>query len=344
MRTLIRLLALGALLVMSQKSFALTCLKDASENIATITMGASIAVPTSLPKDTVLWRSPDYQVEISCWANQFWNAKEAIFFYLSPEDPSLISIGPDLEIGMSVQEVDKGQDKRCSQLGKQNGYCAIKLPYMTEPCMSNSGCPHKKTTFTLNYNFFISKRSPPGPAKEGVISGHSSYAIFQLDGAGGPIADNFRMILNGLNQLRFVKCSSTLSLSHPTLDFGGMNKASAQRDQIAGEKPFSITTHKDCDSAFGLGAILKPIANTDLDASHEHMLVPKDNKSIGITLHDPDNSMILIPVNKEFELVKHGTDRTVVRNFLARATWLKDLPQVQLGKFNAGATIDIYYK
>ncbi|HHF0897419.1 TPA: fimbrial protein [Pseudomonas aeruginosa] len=332
MKLTLQLLFLGLLLALSQKSLALTCLKNATDVSDQISMDTTVAVPIVLPKDTILWRSPNYSVNISCWANQFWNAEEEIYFYLSPKDPGLSMIGPDLEVGLNLD----GKDIRCTQVDR----CRIKLPYKTLPCRSNApgGCPHLKTNFTLHYNFFISKRSLPGTSKEGPIAGHDSYVIFQLDGIGGPIADNFRMVLNGLNQLRYVACASTLSISPKTLDFGLLQALQAATNQTIKEKPFQITASKNCNSAYGLGALLRPVNSSSTVGD---TLVPGDNKSVGITvLRQEDRS--IVPFNKEFQLVEHSKDQVVVKNFLAQLKWMTNAPT--LGRFNATAAIDIYYK
>ncbi|HCW0536512.1 fimbrial protein [Pseudomonas aeruginosa] len=332
MKLTLQLLFLGLLLALSQKSLALTCLKNATDVSDQISMDTTVAVPIVLPKDTILWRSPNYSVNISCWANQFWNAEEEIYFYLSPKDPGLSMIGPDLEVGLNLD----GKDIRCTQVDR----CRIKLPYKTLPCRSNApgGCPHLKTNFTLHYNFFISKRSLPGTSKEGPIAGRDSYVIFQLDGIGGPIADNFRMVLNGLNQLRYVACSSTLSISPKTLDFGLLQALQAATNQTIKEKPFQITASKNCNSAYGLGALLRPVNSSSTVGD---TLVPGDNKSVGITvLRQEDRS--IVPFNKEFQLVEHSKDQVVVKNFLAQLKWMTNAPT--LGRFNATAAIDIYYK
>ncbi|WP_241356423.1 fimbrial protein [Pseudomonas aeruginosa] len=332
MKLTLQLLFLGLLLALSQKSLALTCLKNATDVSDQISMDTTVAVPIVLPKDTILWRSPNYSVNISCWANQFWNAEEEIYFYLSPKDPGLSMIGPDLEVGLNLD----GKDIRCTQVDR----CRIKLPYKTLPCRSNApgGCPHLKTNFTLHYNFFISKRSLPGTSKEGPIAGHDSYVIFQLDGIGGPIADNFRMVLNGLNQLRYVACSSTLSISPKTLDFGLLQALQAATNQTIKEKPFQITASKNCNSAYGLGALLRPVNSSSTVGD---TLVPGDNKSVGITvLRQEDRS--IVPFNKEFQLVEHSKDQVMVKNFLAQLKWMTNAPT--LGRFNATAAIDIYYK
>ncbi len=70
-------------------------------------------------------------------------------------------------------------------------------------------------------------------------------------------------------------------------------------------------------------------------------LVPGDNKSVGITvLRQEDRS--IVPFNKEFQLVEHSKDQVVVKNFLAQLKWMTNAPT--LGRFNATAAIDIYYK
>lgn len=69
------------------------------------------------------------------------------------------------------------------------------------------------------------------------MAGHDNYVIFQLDGIKGPIADNFRMVLNGLNQLRYIACSSTLSISPETLDFGLLQAYQATANQTIKENP-----------------------------------------------------------------------------------------------------------
>lgn len=122
------------------------------------------------------------------------------------------------------------------------------------------------------------------------MAGHDNYVIFQLDGIKGPIADNFRMVLNGLNQLRYIACSSTLSISPETLDFGLLQAYQATANQTIKEKPFQITASKNCNSAYGLGALLRPVNSSSTVGD---TLVPGDNKSVGITvLRQEDRSIV----------------------------------------------------
>lgn len=345
MRILIRLLALGALLVMSQKSFALVCQRDGRTFQEDYYLPTTVAISKAMPEGTIVWRSPTFTMSMTCWQVYPTDHDEFVHFYAAPRGNTVL--GPDLEMGIHVN----GTDYRYSTMPPSEHGPRIALTFFqVKGCLTTYWCQvnkEKEGTRTLRYNFFFVKKSPASAEiKEGQVTYDTQFDIFQLDGKGGLNNEGgtYFMTLKNLDQLRYIACSSTIALSNPTVNFGGINKAYAQKDQVAGEKPFSITAHKNCDSAYGLGALLKPIAGTTLDASDKHMLVPTDNKSIGITLHDPDNNMSVIPINEEFELIKHSADRTVVRKFLARATWLKEPAQVQLGKFNAGATIDIYYK
>ncbi|MCY1550798.1 Fimbrial protein [compost metagenome] len=103
------------------------------------------------------------------------------------------------------------------------------------------------------------------------------------------------------------------------------------------EVPFSITANKNCNSAYGLGAVLKPI-NATLSGN---TLVPGNNSSVGITLLRQQDRSVL-PFYKEFTLVEYGREQVVVKDFLAQLKWMTS--KATLGKFSASASIDVYYK
>lgn len=284
-KKLTRLIFLGLLLVLSQKSFALACMKDGTVPHDAIMIQDSIAVPNTVPKDTVLWRSPGYSISMTCWQDQYFPNSESVYFYLSPYDQGMAGLGPDLEVGIGLN----GVDLRCSQLPK----CRVELPISFSGCSSSSGCKGQAKTFPLNFNYFVSKRSAPGPGKEGSLTGQPVYHVFQLDGVQGinPNPDkNFRMTVVGLNTLRYIACSSTLSIAPKTVDFGTIGSGGAQVGKTISELPFSITASKSCNSAYGLGALLKPV-NATVTAGNA--LVPNDNKSVSITLLKQEDSSVL---------------------------------------------------
>ncbi|AZD86842.1 hypothetical protein C4K14_4020 [Pseudomonas chlororaphis subsp. aureofaciens] len=230
-----------------------------------------------------------------------------------------------------------GTDLRCTQLAQ----CRVQLPIRFDGCGRNSSCKDKAQTFALNFNFFLSKRTPPSAGKEGPLTTVSTYPAFQLDGVGGMNTNpdsNFVMTVASLNQLRYVSCSSALSISPKTIDFGAITSTGAQTNKVIKEAPFSITTVKTCNSVYGLNAILTPVAATAADG---YTLVPNNNTSVGISLlKQPGRSAI--PFNKESILVAPSRDQMLVNNFLAQLKWRTSNPK--LGKFNATATIDVFYK
>lgn len=333
MKNIYQLICLSLLLVLTQKSYALACKKDGSQAADTIMINTTIAIPTVLPKDTVLWRSDNYSISMTCWQDKAIGTIESVYFYLSPRDQDLTQLGPHLELGIHLN----GADLRCTQLAR----CRAELPIRFYGCNSGSGCRNQAQTFPLNFNFFLSKRSQPNPGREGSLTGAVTYPAFQLDGAGGmndTPGNNFVMTLSGLNQLRYVACSSTLSISPKTVNFGSINTVGAQTNKVINEIPFSITALKSCNSVYGLNARLTPVEATTVD---DYTLVPNNNTSVGINLFK-QSGRSAIPFNKEFTLVERSGDQVVVSNFLAQLKWRTNTPT--LGKFGATATIDVFYK
>ncbi|AZC89980.1 hypothetical protein C4K29_3681 [Pseudomonas chlororaphis subsp. piscium] len=333
MKKIYQLFCLSLLLVLAQKSYALACKKDGTQAADVIMINTTIAVPNNLPKDTVLWRSDNYSISMTCWQDNGGYGAEYVYFYLSPRDQGLTQLGPDLEVGIHLN----GTDLRCTQLAG----CRVQLPIKFDGCYVTGGCKNKAQTFPLNFNFFLSKRSRPSPGKEGTLTTAPTYPAFQLDGVGGmnnAPDSNFVMVLTGLNRLRYIACSSVLSISPKTVDFGTIASASAQTDKVIKEVPLSITSTKNCNSAYGLNAVLTPVAAT---VTGGYTLVPNNNSSVGISLLKQP-SRTAIPFNKEFTLVESGRDQMVVKNFLAQLKWRTN--KAILGKFNATATIDVFYK
>ncbi|WP_321901968.1 fimbrial protein [Burkholderia cenocepacia] len=333
MKGITRLIVLGLFMVLSQKSFALACLKDDTQATDAIYIGTSVAVPNTLPQDSVLWRSQNYSISVTCWQDRMYYGAESVYFYLSPLDRNQTQLGPDLEIGIGLD----GRDLRCSRLSD----CRIELPVSFSGCFNSGGCKSQAKTFALNFNFFLSKKSPPSTGREGPLTSQPAYAAFQLDGVAGINSSpdkNFRMMIAGTNQFRYIACSSILDIEPRTVNFGNIPIATAQTGKVISEMPFSITAVKNCSSAYGLGGLLSPVGAT---VTTDNALVPNDNKSVSVTLLNAQDGSVL-PFGKEFSLVPYGTDQVVVKNYLARLKWNTSQPTA--GKFSAAATVDIYYK
>ncbi len=111
MNAITRTLLVGMLVALAQKGYALTC--ERADNKATIdyvNIDTSIAVPSALPKDTVLWRSPTYDFSVRCYQERENTGPEDVYFYLSPDGQG--ALGSDLEVGINLN----GEDLRCSSL------------------------------------------------------------------------------------------------------------------------------------------------------------------------------------------------------------------------------------
>ncbi len=204
------------------------------------------------------------------------------------------------------------------------------------------GCEGMAQTKQVRFQIFLSKLAAPTPGKEGPITGVNSYALFQFDGVGGINnlgGRNLRMNALGMNNLRYVACTSTLSISPKTLNFQILQSQFAAQNLVIKELPFSITANKSCNSAYGLNAMFIPASNTTLSSTDT--LLAKDNPTVGIRLLNEDRSVISI--GKEFEFIPYTpTQTTVTKNFLAQLRWMTSRPI--LGPFNATAAIEVYYK
>ena len=335
MNAITRTLLVGMLVALAQKGYALTC--ERADNKATIdyvNIDTSIAVPSALPKDTVLWRSPTYDFSVRCYQERENTGPEDVYFYLSPDGQG--ALGSDLEVGINLN----GEDLRCSSLPG----CRQKIGMHFDGCWTGGrgGCEGMAQTKQVRFQIFLSKLAAPAPGKEGPITGVNSYALFQFDGVGGINnlgGRNLRMYALGMNNLRYVACTSTLSISPKTLNFQILQSQFAAQNLVIKELPFSITANKSCNSAYGLNAMFIPASNTTLSSTDT--LLAKDNPTVGIRLLNEDRSVISI--GKEFEFIPYApTQTTVTKNFLAQLRWMTSRPI--LGPFNATAAIEVYYK
>ncbi|MCA7996624.1 fimbrial protein [Burkholderia metallica] len=347
-----RCILLISIVFLSKESFALACLNNASPGYAggkiydwhgqgtmTSSLVTTVAVPSTLPKNSVLWRSPEVSIKVTCWADQPTNNDQNVYVYLSPDDPGYTKLGPDLELGISMN----GVDYYCGNgMEVFAGRCRKKLDNWIVAHCYEYRCPENYYQGDLTISFIIIKRSNSAPGKEGSLSGVAgSYGAFQLDGVVGMNSHpdkNFRMSVSGLNQLRYIACDSKLNISPSLINFGSANLISAAPGKTIREVPFVISASKTCNSVYGLNAMLGSINATTPDG---YALIPNDNKSVGITLLR-ETGRVPVPFNKEFVLVKPSGDMVATERFVAALKWNTSEPT--LGKFNAGATVDVFYK
>lgn len=274
MHAIPRLMMLVLLMALTPKAFALACLKDATARKGIIggreyitgwdgtpvqdePISEPIAVATALPKGTVLWRSTEFAMSVTCWQDSPQGG-ETVYFYLSPGDGTQVQLDPDLEMGVRLNTGAGTRDYSCQTMHIAHGHCRVELPktlfdFYAQACNTNdpftTGCPSKAQTRMLNFSVFLLKKSPPTEGKDGPMTQISSLPLFQLDGKSGlngTPGRNFRVNITQLSNLRYVACESRLGTVN--VDFGPISPNGAVSGTEIRDKPFTVTARKDCDS------------------------------------------------------------------------------------------------
>ena len=324
-----QLLFIGVLFFLSiPDSHALKCEQTRTGLIYdSTTITDTTAIPNSLPAGTLLWRQPTQRINVQCWVDIQGRPGENIYFYMNPDR---VDLGKDIEIGVTYE----GKDYLYSSLpgGK------LDIGWYVYGCTEN--CGWQKESKTMTYSLFFVKKSPAGDNKEGPITSLADYRAFQFDGVGGVRPGlSYNVTVRGLNKFRYLPCESSINIQPSVINFGAIRTSGAKFGATIKEVPFTITEQRSCNAAYGLGGYLEPLTAT-LNAAQD-TLIPSDNKSVGISLINEDDQRALF-FKKEFLLTPKTTSTTNTHNFLARLKWMTATPT--FGEFNAGATLDIFYK
>ncbi|MNQ68390.1 hypothetical protein D3C85_829430 [compost metagenome] len=312
-------------------SHALICQKISSGTINDSTMIYSTqAIPSTLPEGTILWRQPTQNLIVECWVDLNGRPAENIYFY---PNPGKLDLGRDIEAGVTYG----GRDYLFSSLVGGR----LDLGWRVMGCPENDDCGWKKERKTMSYAIFFAKKSPPTEDKEGALTGLSGYQAFQIDGErGARLGKSYNLTINGLNKFRYTPCASTVSISPSTINFGPISPYGAKAGATINETPFTITEKRSCNAVYGVSGYLEPL-NATL-SSDRNTLIPTDNDSVGITILDASDKTV-IPFKQDFVLApKDIAFQNNSREFLARLKWMEATPK--LGQFNAGATLNIFYK
>ncbi|NNB42667.1 fimbrial protein [Pseudomonas chlororaphis] len=325
-----KLLAVCLLFFLSiPSSYALKCQKKGTSAINdSISITTTVAIMNAMPAGTVLWRQPVQDIEVECWVDLNGYPAENIYFYINPAQTNL---GPDIEIGVTYA----GKDYLYSSLtgGK------LDIGWRVNGCPKGDTCGWYKESKKMTYSLFFSKKSPSGANKEGPLSPINNYRAFQFDGVGGVRpGGSYNLTVNGLNNFRYVPCTSTIGISPSTVNFGKISNVNAQIGATITSVPFSINEQRDCDASYGLNANLEPLNGTL--SSTRDTLIPSNNTSVGISLIKADDQKA-VKFREEFALIPTTTSRNNSRRFLARLQWMT---APKLGAFSAGAVLNIYYK
>ncbi|MGE8452876.1 MAG: fimbrial protein [Pseudomonadales bacterium] len=341
MKQFLNFLFLCLILIFSGKSFALSCVGTDGQVEGSGDIASTVAVPPTLPVGSVIWRSQQYSVDLRCWQDTNFEG-EYVYLYLNIYDPNQSMLGGQIEIGLNYH----GRDYLCSSPGMQSGgFCRMQLDTYIWACHDPSGCPSKGANIKATFNFFIAKKKDGLPGQEGSLPNMPSvYPAVQFNGVAGinnlPGAKNYTINLHGLNNLRYVGCSSVVDVIPRTIDFGPISSFSAKKGEIIKERPITIQATKGCTSAYGLNGNFFPVSGNlaDLNAT----LIPANNDSVGIQILNKDD-LKKIEFKKEFVIApSNNTAKLVEKNLLARLLWNSN--KAVIGDFNASAKLEIYYK
>lgn len=150
-------------------SYALICQKYSSGAINDSVMIDYLpAIPSTLPKGTILWRQPQESVDVECWVEINGRPGETIYLYTNPRNEDL---GKEIEAGITYQ----GKDYLFSSL--VNG--RLDIGWSVRGCPEGDTCGWKKEKKTLTYSVFFAKKSPSAENKDGsLVPTHYSYPAF----------------------------------------------------------------------------------------------------------------------------------------------------------------------
>ncbi len=292
---------------------------------------SSIAVLPSSPKGTKLWVGRETQLDITCYQDGA-DTEQNVYLWLNPRNRDL---GNDLEVGVTFD----GVDLTCSFVAP--GKCRINTSVQLGSCGNSMGC--KDTTsvrFRPRLRPFISKKSVSQTDKEGPLTTVPEVHYLAFGDFRGPTGGKgYNLYLRNLNNFRYVSCGSTLSISPKTIAFGNINMATTPKSgDIIREIPFTVSSSKQCNSVYAIGAILTPI---NAEVISGGLLIPSDNKVVGIRiLSEDDRSTVYY--NNEFRLIEATSQLLSTRRFIAQLLWVQNFAKP--GSFSAGASVDIYYR
>ncbi len=310
------------------------CLQDGTVDIDGSTVPI-IALASTLPKNTVFWRSEPRTINIECW-HQGQGQAEYLTVYLAPYDPTGALLGPDAEVGIRIG----GADYRATELDKQ-----IVLYNVIPACNNPAGCRSAALRIPLSFSVFLSKRSAAGSGKEGPVTQVPGYLVFKVSGHITPPPPShingisFGYAIVGLDKMRFVGCASTVDISPRVIDFSPISSFSAEANKVVKQEPFSITSSKNCDSSYGLTGRFMPIkGRVGADGT---TLIPSNNNSLGIRLLRKEDASA-IPLARDFELFAKTTNRVSVKDYTAELRWLSN--KAILGDFEAAVQLEVFYK
>ncbi|MDI3379615.1 fimbrial protein [Acinetobacter sp. V89_7] len=311
-------------------TYAAKCISVYGSSATNIKINDKIGIVSSLPKGTKLWVGNSVTTTLRCWQESS-SMSELIYLYLNPENISSSALGDQIEIGVTIG----GEDFICDS---GTSGCKKSIDLYLGSCANGSNCVLNAKNTTITFRPFIIKKSESSQNNSDTVTTLSNYHLLAFGDRRGANLDTsaYQFYIENLNNFKNIPCAANISISPQKIDFGHVS-VDLYKDQLIKEVPFRITLNKTCESVFAISALMNPINST----IQNNIIIPNDNNTIGIKIYDSSNKNQLL-INNEFLLFDYSSQKTQYKNFYAQLNWLKK--PYQVGSFNVGVNIDIYYK
>ncbi|UAN50285.1 hypothetical protein KGP26_21465 [Serratia sp. JSRIV002] len=322
---MLRMLLLLCLSVLTmENAYALKCVNASDQSFSFVENIGSVAVPITAPNGTLIWRSENRTMTITCWKD-FGGTTESPYAYFNPASASL---GAGIRVGMNFNGTDVPNIFSASKLAVPG----VRVPecFNTEAVCK----PITSTTFTISYYIYINKYGTPSGSN---YSGPNTLAVFQLDGVGGlniTPNSNYRYSTTNMQGIRFTACEAAISVSPSSIDFGTVAATSASANTVAASSNFTVNITKSCNDPFKLTASYGSPTNR-LDANTLNVLA-----GVGVKIKNLTTGNYI-----QYSDVEDLADLTIVNSasvpYLAEMVWQNSTPA--LGTFSTAVTITAYY-
>lgn len=307
-----------------ENAYALKCMNANDQTFAFVENIGSVAVPVTAPDGTLIWRSENRTMNVTCWKD-FGGSAEVPYAYFNPASASL---GPGIRVGMNFNGTDVPDIFSAAKLAVPG--VTIPTCINTQPwCKANSS-----TTFTISYYIYIKKLGTPSGSN---YAGPNTLDVFQLDGSGGLNVtpnSNYRYSTTNMQGIRFIACEAALSVSPSLIDFGTVGATSASANTVAASSNFNVNITKSCNDPVRLTATYSS-PTSRLDANTLGVL-----NGVGVKIKNLTTGNYI-----QYSNVEDLADLTSVNSasvpYLAQMVWQNSSPA--LGAFSTTLTITAYY-
>ncbi|WP_251864638.1 fimbrial protein [Achromobacter sp. Marseille-Q4962] len=323
----------AATLFAADSHAAFRCYKDPlTLHESMVVDGPVILVDNNAREGTVLWRSPTINLTLVCY-HDHWGWGEDVYIYLYPGATDDTHFSPGLGLGIRMN----GTDEPCPVIAP---YCRKSIG-KTSSCFFIS-CSGRKTVFQISYSLFLFKKQSPwdtsrlsGPLAAATAA--DAMSIGDKNGLPTPNNSSYKLVLTGLEKVRYAYCQPAASVTPSVIDFGSISMSTAPTGGVISERSFFVTVDRKCSLQAGISAVMNVTKGSVLA---DHALLPAQNQSVGIFLYGENG--LPIPWGKEIRLLPPGKDARTAARIDTHLKWMAE--RREPGPFSATVVVDVYYK